>query len=115
MKKILIAIIFALSISISAFAQKADDKKDVLAVIDKMFAEMANHNPAAIAALYTADSNLTAIIRPKKEKIVCRSFRAKHFPRILRKRKTRSKKLCMHRKTEFSEIWRWFGAICFLG
>ena len=64
------ALIFAIIaiFTVSAFAQKADDSKDALAVITKMFTEMANHNPAAIAELYTKDSNLTAIIRKKDGK-----------------------------------------------
>lgn len=79
MKKITTAIIFTLAISISAFAQKTDDAKDALAVINKMFAEMANHNPAAIAALYTTDSNLAAIIKTKDGKSVLRSFTGEAF------------------------------------
>jgi hypothetical protein len=65
MKKLLVALIFTLSITLSALAQKPDDAKDALAVVNKMFTEMANHNPAEIAALYTTNSNLTAVIRKK--------------------------------------------------
>ncbi len=65
--------------SVSVFAQKPDDAKDALAVVNKMFAEMANHNPAAIAALYTADSNLAAIIKTKDGKSNIRSFTGEAF------------------------------------
>ena len=65
MKKIISTAILTLAITVSAFAQKSNDANDALAVVNKMFAEMANHNPAAIAALYTKESNLTAIIRRK--------------------------------------------------
>lgn len=67
MKKLLIAAIFTLSISIGTFAQ-TDDKKAAWTVIEKMFAEMANHNPTAIAELFTKDSNLTAIVKSKDGK-----------------------------------------------
>ena len=79
MQKILTAIIFTLSISAAAFAQKADDAKDALAVVNKMFAEMANHNPAAIAALYAPDANLAAVIKTKDGKSVARSFTGEKF------------------------------------
>ena len=79
MKKILFAILVTLSISASGFAQKGDDAKEAWAVIDKMFTEMANHNPPAIADLYLKDSNLTAVIRTKDGKNVIRSFTGEAF------------------------------------
>lgn len=78
MKKILVAAIFTLSISISVFAQ-TDDKKDAWAVIEKMFAEMANHNPAAIAELFTKDSNLTAVVKGKDGKSRVIAFTGETF------------------------------------
>jgi cytolysin (calcineurin-like family phosphatase) len=44
-----------------------------------MFAEMANHNPAAIAALYAPDANLAAVIKTKDGKSVVRSFTGEKF------------------------------------
>lgn len=79
MQKLLTAIIFTLLISASALAQKPDDANDVLAVVNKMFAEMANHNPAAIAALYAPDANLAAVIKTKDGKSVVRSFTGEKF------------------------------------
>lgn len=67
MKKILVAVVLTLSISTAIFAQN-DDKKNAWGVIEKMFAEMANHNPTAIAELFTKDSNLTAIVKAKDGK-----------------------------------------------
>lgn len=67
MKKILVTIIFALSLSLVVSAQKQDEK-DALGVVNTMFKEMANHNPTAIAALYTKEANLTAIIKGKDGK-----------------------------------------------
>jgi len=87
MKKIILIVIFTLSISIASFAQKADDAKDVLAVVNKMFAEMANHNPAAIAELYTKDSNLTAIIRRKDGKNAFVAFTGEAFSKNFAEKK----------------------------
>ncbi len=79
MKKIILSIIFTLAISISVFAQKTDDAKNALAVVNKMFAEMANHNPAAIADLWIKDSNLTAVIKRKEGKTAIVSFTGEKF------------------------------------
>lgn len=68
MKKLLTLTILILGISVSAFAQKTDDAKDAVAVVNKMFTEMANHNPAAIAELWAKDSILTAVIKRKDGK-----------------------------------------------
>lgn len=90
MKKILIATFFALAISLSVFAQ-SQDEKDALAVANKMFEEMANHNPTAIAALYTKDSNLTAIIRNKEGKNVIRAFTGEAFSKNFAEKKNEIK------------------------
>lgn len=87
MKKILTVTVFILAISLSAFAQKADDAKDALAVVNKMFAEMANHNPASIAALFTKESNLTAIIRKKDGKNTIAAFTGEAFSKSFTERK----------------------------
>jgi ketosteroid isomerase-like protein len=87
MKKILVAVIFTLSISLPVFAQKTDDAKDALAVVNKMFDEMAAHNPAAIAALYTPESNLAAIFKTKDRKTVIRSFTGEAFSKNFAEKK----------------------------
>ncbi len=91
MKKIILTIIFTLAISVSAFAQKTDDVKDALAIVNKMFAEMANHNPAAIAALYTKDSNLTAIIRRKDGTNAFAAFTGEAFSKNFAEKKSEIK------------------------
>ena len=73
--------------TMSAFAQKADDSKDALAVVTKMFAEMANHNPAAIAGLYTKNSNLTAIIKRKDGKNTIVAFTGEAFSKNFAEKK----------------------------
>jgi hypothetical protein len=78
MKKILLTSCLILAVSLSVFAQ-TQDEKDTLSVINKMFAEMANHNPPAIAELFTKEANLAAIIRTKEGKSVVRNFTGEAF------------------------------------
>ena len=87
MKKILIAVIFTLSISIGAFAQKPDDSKDALAVVNKMFEMMAAHKPAEIVALHTAEAQLVAIMKNKEGKTVIRTIKAEDFSKNFAEKK----------------------------
>ena len=79
MKKILTVMIFTLAISISAIAQKPDDSKDALAVVNKLFEMMAAHNPAEIVALHTPEAQLVAVMKNKEGKSVTRTFKAEDF------------------------------------
>lgn len=99
MKKIILSIVFTLAISVSAFAQKSDDAKDALAVVNKMFAEMANHNPAAIAELWTKDSNLAAVIKRKDGKTALVSFTGEKFSQNFAEKKDEIKEDMYEQKT----------------
>lgn len=79
MKKILFAVIFTLSISIGVFAQKADDSKDALAVVNRLWEAMTAHKPADIVALHTAEAQLVAIMKNKEGKTVIRTIKAADF------------------------------------
>lgn len=81
MKKIFAILTFSLAIFPLVFAQKADDEKNALQVVNTMFAEMASHNPPAIAALFTPEATLTAIIKNKEGKSVVRVFTGENFSR----------------------------------
>ena len=87
MKKITAAIILTLTVSLFASAQKTDDAKDTVAVVNKMFAEMANHNPAAIAELYTKEATLTAVIRRKDGKNAITAFTGEAFSKNFAEKK----------------------------
>jgi hypothetical protein len=91
MKKILTVVIFTLALSVSALAQKADDAKDALAVVNKMFAEMAAHNPAGILALYTPEAQLAAAIKTKDGKSVIRTFAVEAFSKNFAEKKNELK------------------------
>lgn len=75
------ALIFSIIaiLSVSAFAQKTDDAKDALAVINKLWDAMAAHNPAEIVALHTADAQLVAVMKNREGKSVNRTFTAEAF------------------------------------
>ena len=79
MKKIFLVLIFSFIIPASAFAQKAEDEKASMQIVNTMFAEMANHNPPAIAALFTPEARLTAIIKNKENKSVVRVLTGEAF------------------------------------
>lgn len=79
MKKIFVAILLSASLFSVVLAQKANDEKDALAVVNTMFAEMANHNPPAIVALFTPEATLTAIIKNKENKSTVRVFTGEAF------------------------------------
>lgn len=87
MKKFLIVIIFALAGFSSIFAQKSADEKEAVALANKMFAEMAAHNPAGILALYTKEAQLAAAIKNKEGKSVIRTFTVADFSKSFAEKK----------------------------
>lgn len=99
MSKIILIIIFMLAISVSAFAQTTSDAKDALAVVNKMFAEMANHDPAAIADLWIKDSNLTAVIKRKDGKTSIVNFTGEKFSQNFAEKKDEIKEDMYEQKT----------------
>lgn len=100
MRKLLFVLTLLFVVSVPVLAQKADEKQQVLAVVDKMFAEMANHNPSAIAALYTKDSNLTAIIRRKDGKNAITAFTGETFSKNFAEKKNEIEELMYAPKVE---------------
>ena len=87
MKKILVAVVFTLLVSVSTFAQKADDSKDALAVVNKLFEMMAAHKPAEIVALHTAEAQLVAIMKNKEGKTMIRTIKAEDFSKNFAEKK----------------------------
>lgn len=63
----------------SSFAQKVDDKKTALDVIDRLFEKMAAHAPSEIAALFVPESQLFAVIKQKDGKTGKRTFSGEMF------------------------------------
>ena len=91
MKKLALIFSIIALFSVSMFAQKTDDSKDALAVVNKMFAEMEAHNPAGIVALYTAEAQLAAAIKTKEGKSVIRTFPVEAFSKNFSEKKNEIK------------------------
>ncbi|MBK8151101.1 MAG: nuclear transport factor 2 family protein [Acidobacteria bacterium] len=87
MKNFIVLVTIGLLGSLGAFAQKSDDSKDALAVVNKMFDEMANHDPAAIAGLWTKDSNLAAVVTRRDGKKQYVSFSGEVFSKNFAEKK----------------------------
>jgi len=109
MKKILFAVIFTLAISITSFAQKTDDAKDALAVINKLWEAMSAHKPADILALHTADAQLVAIMKNKEGKAVNRTLKAADFANNFAEKKAEILEDMYAPKVEtsgdFAQVW----------
>lgn len=68
MKHLFFALLVTLAIATTLFAQKADDAKDALAVVNKLFDAMAAADAAAIIATGTAQNQLVAIQKTRDGK-----------------------------------------------
>jgi hypothetical protein len=79
MKKLAGLMFVILFIASSVLAQKADDSKDAMAVVNKLWAEMAAANPAGIVALHNPGAQLVAVIKTKDGKSVVRNLTVDEF------------------------------------
>ena len=68
MKRIIVATITAFLLSLSVFAQAPDDKSAAMAVVNKLFDEMAAANAPGILATGTAENQLVAVRKLKDGK-----------------------------------------------
>jgi hypothetical protein len=109
MKKIILTIIFTLAISVSAYAQKADDSKDALAVINKLWEAMTAHKPADIVALHTPEAQLVAIMKNKEGKSIIRTIKAEDFSKNFAEKKAELLEDMYAPKVEvsgdFAQVW----------
>lgn len=108
MKRLLFVVLLSISVTANLFAQ-TDDKQNAWAVVEKMFAEMANHNPPAIAELFTKEASLAAIIKTKDGKSVVRYFTGEAFSKNFAEKKNEIKEDMYERKVEvdgdFAQVW----------
>lgn len=100
MKKIITVIILTLAFSILTFGQKDADKTAAENVINTMFAEMANHNPEAIKAVYMPEALLVALIKNKEGKTVTRFLTGEAFSKGFAVKKSELKEDMYEMKTE---------------
>ncbi len=106
MYKKLLVLLFVLTVSISAFAQKekkemkTDDKKDARAVVDKLFENMAAHKPEEIVALHTADAQLVAIIKQADGTSRIQTLKTEQFSNSFAVKKAELKELMYDHKID---------------
>lgn len=100
MTKIITAVILTLSFTFLAFGQKNADKTAAENVINTMFAEMANHNPEAIKAVYLPEALLVALIKNKEGKTVTRYLSGETFSKGFAVKKNELKEDMYEMKTE---------------
>lgn len=109
MKKITILFALIALCSVGVFAQKTDDSKDALAVINKLWEAMSAHKPADILALHTADAQLVAIMKNKEGKTVNRTLKAADFANNFAEKKSELLEDMYAPKTEvsgdFAQVW----------
>lgn len=109
MRKLFLIFSIIALFSISVFAQKADDSKDALAVINKLWEAMTAHKPADIVALHTAEAQLVAIMKTKEGKSVIRTIKAEDFSKNFAEKKAEVLEDMYAPKTEvsgdFAQVW----------
>lgn len=91
MTKIVAVMAVLLLVVSSVFAQKADDSKDALAVVNQLWAEMAAHNPAGIVALHNPGAQLVALIKNKEGKSIIRNLTTEDFSKGFAEKKSEIK------------------------
>ena len=91
MKKLAALIVLTFCFTVQMLAQRSGDEKAAVDVVNKMFAEMANHNPAAIEALYLPGSQLAAVIKNKEGKSNTRFLTGESFSKNFTEKKSEIK------------------------
>ncbi len=86
MKKVLSIAALAISLFVSnAAAQKTDDKSAVLALVQKLFDEMAAANAAGILATGTADNQLVTVQKTRDGKTRISAINGEQFTKFFTK------------------------------
>lgn len=117
MKTFLILLTFLLSVAAPAAAQKADDAKAAVTVINQLFAEMAAANPAGILALVTPENQLVALRRMKDGKSRIDVVSGEAFSKFFTDKKVILKEEMYDPKVEVSGDWAmvWGRYVFFVG
>lgn len=82
MKHIYLCILLLVILAGQAFAQSSNDASHAAAAVNKLFTEMANHNPEGIRAIYTPEAQLVAIDKRKDGTSTTRVFTADSFSKL---------------------------------
>jgi hypothetical protein len=111
------AIIFIFLLSLSVFAQKQDDRSAVIGVVNQLFTEMANANPAGIVALHTPTSDLAAVQKGRDGKSRYSSINGEAFSKLFTDKSRVMREEMYDPKVEISGDWAmvWGRYVFFLG
>ena len=85
MRKIVFGLIVTITLGVSAFAQKNDDKAAALGLVNKLFDEMAAANAAGILATGTAENQLVAVQKMKDGKTRISVINGEQFTKFFTK------------------------------
>ena len=85
MRKLLTALCILCIFAAASFAQKPDDKAAALAVVNKLFDEMAAANAAGILATGTADNQLVAVQKMRDGKTRISAINGEQFTKFFTK------------------------------
>lgn len=102
--KTFVAVAFIAVLSLSAFAQKADETA-AIGVVNQLFAEMEAANPAGILALHTPTSDLVAIFRQKDGTSRIQSINGDAFSKMFTDKTRKMKEVMYDPKAEVSGDW----------
>ena len=117
MKKLLFVLVLSICGAVSVSAQKADDAKAALTVVNQLFAEMAGANPAGILALGTPENQLVALRRMKDGKSRIDVINGEAFSKFFTDKAVVLKEEMYDPKVEVSGDWAmvWGRYVFFVG
>ncbi len=105
MKKIIITILIGAISAISIAAEKSDDKAGALAVVNKLFAEMAASNPAGILELGTPENQLVALFKQKDGKSRVQAITGDAFSKMFADKTKLNEEIMYAPNVEVSGDW----------
>ena len=111
------AFFLTLLLSISILGQKQDDKAAAIGVVNQLFTEMANANPAGIVALHTPTSDLAAVQKGRDGKSRYSSINGEAFSKLFTDKSRVMREEMYDPKFEMSGDWAmvWGRYVFFVG
>jgi hypothetical protein len=119
MKKMMFVFIITVIVicSFPAFGQKSDDRTAALAIVNKLFEEMAAANPAGILALGTPENQLVALFKQKDGKSRIQAIPGETFSKMFSDKAKLNEEIMYDPKVEVSGDWAmvWGRYVFFVG
>ncbi len=117
MKKIITILFLTALMGVTASSQKTDDRSAAIAVVNQLFTEMANANPAGILALHTPTSDLAAVQKGRDGKTRYSSINGEAFSKMFTDKSRVMREEMYDPKFEVSGDWAmvWGRYVFFVG